>query len=147
MSSYENDIVSAVAELLEYRGVAEWDPEGAYSASSSSPAIFIQAVPDIARDVITLSSYPVQAGLDPNDSVLGLQVRTRTQGRDPRRTNDLDGAVYDVLHGARGLSLSGYRITKILFQSGASMGQDGSERWGRSANYHITGPRHKEETP
>ena len=146
MSSYENDITTAVAELLAARGVGEWRPNGVYNAGAL-PAIFVQVVPDIPRDVITLSPYPVQAGIDPNDSVLGMQVRTRTQGRDPRRTNDLDGAVYDVLHGARGLSLSGYRITKILFQSGASMGQDGSERWGRSANYYITGPRHKEETP
>lgn len=146
MSSYENDITTAVAELLAARGVGEWRPNGVYNAGAL-PAIFVQVVPDIPRDVITLSPYPVQAGIDPNDSVLGMQVRMRTQGRDPRRTNDLDGAVYDVLHGARGLSLSGYRITKILFQSGASMGQDGSERWGRSANYYITGPRHQEETP
>ena len=146
MSSYENDITTAVAELLAARGVGEWRPNGVYNAGAL-PAIFVQVVPDIDRDVITLSPYPVQAGIDPNDSVLGMQVRTRTQGRDPRRTNDLDGAVYDVLHGARGLSLSGYRITKILFQSGASMGQDGSERWGRSANYYITGPRHQKETP
>lgn len=146
MSSYENDITTAVAELLAARGVGEWRPNGVYNAGAL-PAIFVQVVPDIPRDVITLSPYPVQAGIDPNDSVLGMQVRTRTQGRDPRRTNDLDGAVYDVLHGARGLSLSGYRITKILFQSGASMGQDGSERWGRSANYYITGPRHQKETP
>ena len=146
MSSYENDITTAVAELLAARGVGEWRPNGVYNAGAL-PAIFVQVVPDIPRDVITLSPYPVQAGMEPNDSVLGLQVRTRTEGRDPRRTNDLDGAVYDVLHGARGLSLSGYRITKILFQSGASMGQDGSERWGRSANYYITGPRHQKETP
>lgn len=146
MSSYENDITTAVAELLAARGVGEWRPNGVYNAGAL-PAIFVQVVPDIPRDVITLSPYPVQAGIDPNDSVLGMQVRTRTQGRDPRRTNDLDGAVYDVLHGARGLSLSGYRITKILFQSGAIMGQDGSERWGRSANYYITGPRHQKETP
>ena len=146
MSSYENDITTAVAELLAARGAGEWRPNGVYNAGAR-PAIFVQVVPDIPRDVITLSPYPVQAGIDPNDSVLGMQVRTRTQGRDPRRTNDLDGAVYDVLHGARGLSLSGYRITKILFQSGASMGQDGSERWGRSANYYITGPRHQKETP
>lgn len=146
MSSYENDITTAVAELLAARGVGEWRPNGVYNAGAL-PAIFVQVTPDIPRDVITLSPYPVQAGMDPNDSVLGLQVRTRTEGRDPRRTNDLDGAVYEVLHGARGLSLSGYRITKILFQSGASMGQDGSERWGRSANYYITGPRHQKETP
>ena len=147
MGSYENDIATAVAELLAARGVGEWKPSGVYNAGALPPAIFIQVVPDIHRDVITLSPYPVQAEQDPNDSVLGLQVRTRTEGRDPRRTNDLDGAVFDVLHGARGLSLSGYRITKILHQSGASMGQDGSERWGRSANYYITGPRHKKETP
>ena len=139
-AGYENDITTAVAELLAARGVGEWRPSGVYNAGAL-PAIFIQAVPEIARELITLSPYPVQAGFDPNDNVLGLQVRTRAQGRDPRRVNTLDGLVYDVLHGARGLSLAGYRITKILFQSGASMGQDASERWGRSANYYISGPR------
>lgn len=137
---YENDIVEAVAELLEVEGVAEWDADGMYAATGG-PAIFIQAYPEIDRPVVTLSPYPVQAANDPNDSTLGLQVRTRSPGRDPRPTNDLDDAVFRALHGRRGVSLAGYRITQILFQSGASMGQDGSERWGRSANYYITGPR------
>ncbi len=107
----------------------------------------VGATPDVPRDLITLTSYPVLVATEPNDSVLGLQVRTRTEGRDVRRTTELDGKVLGVLHGLRGVVLSGYRITQILFQSGAIMGQDGSERWGRSANYYITGPRHKEETP
>lgn len=138
---YENDIVTAVAELLEAEGVADWDPTGVYPANTGLPATFIQTYPDIARGVVTLSTYPVAANLDPNDSVLGLQVRTRAEGRDPRPTNLLDENVFRVLHGKRGVTLAGYRISKILFQSGASMGQDGSDRWGRSANYYITGPR------
>ena len=146
MANYENDVVTAIAERLAAAGVAQWSPSGAY-ASAGGPVIFVGAVPETTRDLITLTSYPVLVSTEPNDSVLGLQVRTRTEGRDVRRTTELDGKVLGVLHGLRGVALSGYRITQILFQSGASMGQDGSERWGRSANYYITGPRHKEETP
>lgn len=138
---YENDIVTAVAERLAAEDIADWDPTGAYLANTGKPAIFIQAYPDIARPIISLSPYLVAAVLDPNDSVLGLQVRTRTEGRDPRPVNDLDSSIFRALHGQRGIALAGYRITKILFQSGASMGQDGSDRWGRSANFYITGPR------
>lgn len=146
MANYENDVVTAIAERLAAAGVAQWSPSGAY-APTGGPVIYVGATPDVPRDLITLTSYPVLVATEPNDSVLGLQVRTRTEGRDVRRTTELDGKVLGVLHGLRGVALSGYRITQILFQSGASMGQDGSERWGRSANYYITGPRHKEETP
>ena len=138
---YENDIVTAVAEMLDAKGIAEWDPTGVYSATGTLPAVFIQAVPEIARPIITLSAYPVHGALDPNDSVLGLQVRTRSEGRDPRATNQLDGDVYVALHGKRGIAFAGYRITKILFQSGASLGQDAAGRWERSSNFYITGPR------
>lgn len=138
---YENSIVDGVAQLLEDLGIGEWSPTGTYATTGSVPAIFVQAHPEIPRPIITLSPYPVAAVLDPNDSVIGLQVRTRAEGTDPRSTNDLDNLVFGALHGKRGIALMGYRITKILFQSGASTGQDGSDRWGRSANFYITGPR------
>ena len=137
---FETDITTAVAELLDAAGVSRWDPEGIYSASAE-PATYVRMTPDVNWPIVTLSTYPVAAATGPNDTVLGLQIRTRAPGRDPRPTDDLDDAVFTVLHGLSGASLGRYRITQILFQSGASLGQDGSERWGRSANYYITGPR------
>lgn len=140
MMAYETDVVEALAVLLAGQGVGVWRPDGAYP-HGPEPAIFVGVHPDLRRPVITLTPYPVEAQLDPNDSILGIQVRTRTEGRDPRGTIDLDGKVYDVLHGLTNLQLGDWRATKILFQSGTTMGQDGLERWGRTANYYLTGPR------
>ena len=138
---YELEILEAIAERLEARGIGEWDSDANYGAAGPLAAIYVRMVPETARSVITLSPYPVTVALSPNDSILGLQVRTRTPGRDPRTTDQLDGAILGVLHGLRNVELGGHRVTKILFQSGDSMGQDGSGRWSRSSNYYITGPR------
>lgn len=138
---YELEILEAIAERLAARGIGEWDTDANYAASGPLAAIYVRMVPETARPLITLSPYPVTVALSPNDSILGLQVRTRTPGRDPRTTDQLDGAVLGVLHGLRNVELGGHRVTKILFQSGDSMGQDGSGRWSRSSNYYITGPR------
>lgn len=132
-------LTTAVAELLEAAGVADWDPEGIY-APTGGPAIFVQAVPEIGRDLVTLSTYPVAASTSPNDAVLGLQVRTRAEGEDPRPVTDLDEAVYAVLHGATNIALGGRRVTSIRLQSGAWLGQDAAGRWSRSANYYVTLP-------
>lgn len=140
---YENDIITGVAELLAAEGVAQWDADGLYTEGGDVAAIYVQAVPDIARPIITLTPYPVAGGSSPNDSILGLQVRSRAEGIDPRPVNDLDGRVYAALHGRVGLSVGGHRVTSILFQSGAILGQDALDRWGRSANYYITGPRYR----
>lgn len=137
---YENDVVDAIAALLAGAGVADWQPTGVYPRTGG-PAIYIGILPESDRPVITLTTYPVMSAWAPNDSVLGLQVRTRAPGRDVRATTRLDGAVYDVLHGLSNLQLGGHRVTKVSFQSGASMGRDASERWERTANYYITGPR------
>lgn len=138
--SYETDIATALAELLAAKGVGVWRPDGAYP-DGTTPAIYMGLVPEVARPVITITTYPVEATLNPNDSVLGVQVRTRAPGRDPRPTTDLDGRIFDILHGMTNVPLGGWRVTKILFQSGAIMGQDDSERWSRTANYYLTGPR------
>lgn len=137
---YEEEIVTALAERLAAEGIGEWSPSGVYGPGPL-PAIFYRVVPEISRPVISLSAYPVVRELEPNDSILGVQVRTRSNDRDPRTVDALDDAIQEAFHGLRNLALGGRRVTKILYQSGASLGQDGSNRWGRSANYYVTGPR------
>ena len=142
---YENAIVTAIAEYLEELGIGEWDADAAYPPTGGKPCIFVQVVPEFPRAIITLSPYRVAAAWPPNDGILGLQVRTRTPGSDPRPTNDLDSKIARALHGIRGTLVGGHRVTKVSLQSSASLGQDENERWGRSANYYITGPQHNQE--
>lgn len=141
MSGYKTTIATAIAEALAASGVARWAPSGAYPAAPK-PAIFLAAVPPTPDASITLTTYPVRpAGLDNTDEVLGLQVRTRAAGADPRAVWDLDDAVRDVLHGLTNTALGDYRVTSIRHVSGASLGQDDNRRWSWSSNYYIQLPR------
>ena len=138
---YETDIAAGIAELLDAAGVAEWIPVGVYDPAGG-PAIFIREAPDTDRPAVVLSTYPVASAWAPNDSVLGLQVIVRSApGLDPRPADDLDSAIFNVLHARSGLALGGHRVTKVTAESGASLGKDQRERWRRSTNYYITGPR------
>lgn len=140
--SYETDIVEGLAEHLAAVLPAEWQPSGVYTPGAGPAAIVVRMLPDLQRDLITLSSYPVSDQWGPNDSVLGVQVRTRAEAADdPRLTDELDDAVYAALHGLSHLRLLGHPVTKVARQSGASMGQDSNRRWQRSSNYYVTGPR------
>ena len=140
--SYERDILEGLASLLAATlSDVEWKPAGVYAVGDPRAAISLYSLPDLQRPIIALSPYPVLDAWQPNDSVLGVQVRTRCESPDPHAVADLDDGVYAVLHGLSNLALSGHRITKIARQSGASMGQDSNRRWGRSSNYYVTGPR------
>lgn len=138
--SYETDLMTSVAELLDSLGIGEWKPTGAYE-DSSEPMIVIRDVPDTERPLITLSTYPVTDSWGWDDHITGLQVRVRCPGSNPTDADDLDAAIYDVLHGMHGTELGGHRISKIGRASGASIGKDENERWARSSNYYVHGPR------
>lgn len=141
MSGYKTGLLAGLAEMLAASGLARWNPAGAYPAGSL-PAIFVQAVPPSPDAAVTLTLYTVQpAGLDNVDEVLGLQVRTRTPGADPRAVSDLDDALYGVLHGLDNCEVGGRRISSIRHVSGVSLGQDGNKRWAWSSNYHVRLPR------
>ena len=135
--AYQTDLQVGFAELLAGLGVGVWSDTGAYATDVTG--ITLQALPTGPDNAITLSTYPVTDDPTLSDSVTGLQVMTRTEGQDPRTTNDLADSVFDQIHGLHDVDLAtGLRVVMCEHRSGVLLGQDDLLRWSRSDNYYVT---------
>ena len=139
MSGFQTDVLEGLADLLHNASIGTWGTSGAYSASDTG--IVLGVVPQAPDRIITLTAYGV-SGDDPSlsDSEIGVQVRCRWSGQDPRDVNDLDDTVFSALHGRKEFTLStGVRVVQCLRHSGpVSLGQDENNRWSTSSNYYLT---------
>jgi hypothetical protein len=120
-----------------------WQPSGAYPIDKTG--IFIRHVPASPNRIVVLSSYGLSDDAVYADSDVGLQVRTRSAGEDPRDVDDLDEAIADVLLGRFPFTLTtGIRIVTLTRSSAAPLGQDANHRWERTSNFalglHRPGP-------
>jgi hypothetical protein len=143
---FTTTLLTCAAQHLEDAGVGTWSPDGAYVKTDTG--IFLKAIPgttNVGDQAYCLASYAVtDEATDPDDHgldvVAGLQVRSRGT-KDPRVSDDMDDAVFDVLHGARSLLL-GAAPTVIPVQviwrtSRAELGQDATGRWEITSNYYL----------
>lgn len=130
------DLLAGIAaDLLNgYAGIT-YRAAGDYTAGQLG--VVFDVVPAGLPDVVTLSTYPVSDAPAMSDSMVGVQVRTRRDGRDPRPVVDLDDAIFDVLHGFTGTLSTGVTVVSCLRRNGASLGQDENDRWMRSSNYYA----------
>lgn len=136
MSGFESDLLEGIADLIAQAGIATWSPNAVYAAGQTG--IVIDKVAQSPDRLVILSDYPVSDDPTLSDSVVGVQVRTRWAGQDPRPVKDLSGSIFDLLHGMPARTLStGVRVTWCRRNSGASLGQDDSDRWARSDNYYF----------
>lgn len=138
-SGFTTDLLTGLAVYLAAGGLgATWNTSGAYTALQT--AIILGNVPQAPDRVITLTAYGVSDDPSLSTSVLGVQVRCRWGGSDPRPVSDLTDAIFNLLHGAQHITLStGVRIVQCLLNSGpASLGQDANNRWSSSSNYYAT---------
>ena len=137
MSGFETNLLTGIAQLLAAAGLGTWRDTGVYTAAETG--IVMDTVPQSPDRVITLTDYVVSDDPTLSDSVIGVQVRTRLGGQDPRPVKDLDGAIFNVLHGLESVTLTGgVHIVSMVRRSGASLGQDANNRWMRSSNYYAT---------
>jgi len=137
MSGFEVQLLTGIAQLLATANLGTWRDTGVYTAAETG--IVFDTVPQSPDRVITLTDYVVSDDPTLSDSVIGVQVRTRWGGQDPRPVKDLDGSIFDALHGLEGVDLTGgIHIVNMFRRSGTSMGQDANNRWGRSSNYYAT---------
>lgn len=132
--SWTTDLMTGVAEHLAAQGVGTWRPSGIYSASETG--IIFRSVPQGPDRVVVLSPYPVEDDARLTDAIQGLQVISRAT-QDPREADALDDAVFNALQGLRGVVLGGVPVVLAWRQSGASLGQDGNQRWSLSSNYYL----------
>lgn len=138
MSGFQTDFLTGWAVYLAAAGIgATWNPTGTYTALQLG--IVLRKMPDSPDRVIVLSAYGI--GDDPSlsDSDLGLQVRCRWEGSDPRPADDLDDAIFSLLQNLKGVTLStGIFVVKCHRRSQTPLGQDANQRWSTSANYVVT---------
>ena len=137
MTGFETNLLTGIAQLLATANLGTWRDTGVYAAAETG--IVFDTVPATPDRVITLTDYVVSDDPTLSDSVIGVQVRTRWAGADPRPVKDLDGGIFDALHGLESVTLTGgIHIVSMFRRSGTSMGQDLGNRWGRSSNYYAT---------
>jgi hypothetical protein len=141
MSGFTTELLTGLAAYIAAGGIgATWSTSGAYTVLQTG--IVLGAIPQSPDRIVTLAAYGVADSPALSDSVVGVQVRTRWGGSDPRPVDDLDDAIFDLLHGKTALTLStGVTIVQCLRQSSASLGQDENNRWMRTANYYATAHR------
>lgn len=142
MSGLTTNLLEGLAAKLEAAHVGDYSSGTAYAPAASLAAITLYKMPEGAPKgpdrVICLSAYPVDDALGAPNSTVGLQVRTRWNGKDPRGTDDLDDAVFGVLQQFKGTLSTGVRVAFCRRVSGVSLGQDEGGRWLRSSNYYVS---------
>lgn len=135
--SFLGQLTEGFAQLLADANIGlSYTANGVYPAGQTG--IYIMAVPVTPDRVVTLTPYP--SGDDPtlSNSTIGLQIRSRSAGADPRDVMSIDDAVADVLLGNFPLILpTGITVTSLTRGSGVSMGQDDSKRWSWASSYHL----------
>lgn len=137
MAGFNTDLLTGYAQLLSAAGIGTWNTTGAYTAAQTG--IVLGTIPQAPDRIITLTAYGVSDAPVPSDSIIGLQVRCRWGGQDPRPVDDLADSIFDLLHGSQHRVLStGVHVVKCERQSGpASLGQDANQRYSNVSNYYC----------
>lgn len=112
----------------------KWRPSAPYEPSEVG--IGLMSFPTGLTKAVALTPYPLTDDPALSDSEIGLQVKTRSAGTDPRDVWALDDAIANLLLGLYPTDLpSGIRITTLQRGPSGSLGQDENQRWIWSSNY------------
>ncbi|WP_181276007.1 phage tail terminator protein [Brevibacterium oceani] len=106
-------------------------------------------LPQDAKNAIAINFYSVQDHGTMTDSIQGVQLAIRAQGRDPRLTPALSEAVFDRLHGITGADWHGIPIVHCYRNSSAYLGTDDSGNHKITDNYYVQlsrAGRHRTDT-
>lgn len=137
MAGFTTDLLTGLAVELQAAGIGSWDEAGIYADSETG--IVLGNVPQSPPRIITLSAYGVSDHPTLSDSVVGVQVRCRWEGEDPRPVDDLADRVYNHLHGKVAMELTtGVVIIQCLRQSASPLGQDANKWWSNVQNFYAS---------
>ncbi|GAB3459232.1 minor capsid protein [Actinophytocola sediminis] len=137
--SWTADLAHGLALLLAAAGVGVYRPGGVYQDDETG--IVIGFVPAAPPRVVVLSCYALADDVDQADSLIGLQVRVRGAGPDPRDALALLDAVFEELHGATHLTLAGVVVHLVERTVSAPMGRDANGRYEHADTYRLTAHR------
>lgn len=135
---FTEDLLTGLASLLAAKGVGTWRATAPYLTTDPTP-ILVSLSPSSHDQVLTLADYAVSDDPILNDTVTGIQVRSRGLPNDPASCRALEDAVFDVLHGLRGVTLpGGVRVVLCERRSSTPTGVDDNRRHERVSNYYVT---------
>lgn len=132
---FTSDLLAGVAQKLEDAGVGVYHPSGVYL--STDVGIVFDVVPANPEQVVVLTAYSDDDDPTQDESAVGVQVRTRGT-QDPRTSQDMQDAAFDVLHNLPRQQIGGTTVSSCLRRSTAYLGVDGNGRHERVSNYRIT---------
>ena len=137
MSGFQTDLLTGHAVLLAAAGLGTWNTTGVYTTTQTG--IVLGTVPQGPDRIVTLSAYGVSDKAQLSDSIIGLQVRCRWGGQDPRYADDLADSIFAYLQGKENYTLStGIRVVLCERNSGpVSLGQDENRRWANVQNFYL----------
>ncbi|NKR32278.1 hypothetical protein GS504_15630 [Rhodococcus hoagii] len=139
MSLTRRRILDALARHIAATGLARYNPDGIYSASTV-PAIFVGQMPPTPDAALLLNIYNDSRDRDPDraNPDIWVQLRGRTPGRDPRTTDDLLDALFDVLDNARHYVMpGGVRVAVSQREVTATADPDENGRYTRPDSYKF----------
>ncbi|WP_424183852.1 minor capsid protein [Actinokineospora sp. G85] len=137
--SWTTSLAHGLAEGLSSVGIAVYRPTGIYR--DDEVGIVVGIVPAAPTSVLVLTPYPLADDVDQADSVLGLQVRARAAGPDPRPALELLDAVFDELHGATHLNLGGALVHLAQRTASVPLSRDQNGRYEHADTYQLTAHR------
>ncbi|MEV5537456.1 minor capsid protein [Saccharopolyspora shandongensis] len=135
MSGWTSRLAHGLAHHLAGHGVGVYRSEGVYREDETG--ITVATVPAHPSRIVALTPYPVADDVDQADSVLGLQVRCRSSGPDPREALDTADAVFDLLAGAAHLDLGGVLVHLVERTASGPMGRDDNGRFEHADTYRL----------
>jgi hypothetical protein len=134
------NLLTGLAAYLETNTIGSWDTATAYGATDT--AIVLGTMPQSPDRIIALSAYGVSDEPCSNHSIIGVQIRCRWGGADPRYADDLADSIFTLLHGATHLTLGAgaTAVTIVICERNSflPLGQDGNNRYANSSNYYCT---------
>lgn len=140
MTGFATDLVTNLAAYLQTNTLGTWNTSGAYTALQTG--IVLGTVPQAPDRIITLSTYGVEDSAALSDSVIGVQIRCRWSGADPRSVDDLADSIFALLHGKTAFTLgtggTAVKVVQCLRSSAGTLGQDANGRWSNVSNYYLT---------
>lgn len=137
--SWTADLAHGLAGQLAAAGVATYRPAGTYGDEETG--LVVGAMPAAPPRVVVLTCYALADDTEGADSLIGLQVRVRSAGPDPRDALDLIDAVFDELHGASHLDLPSVVVHLVRRTASAPMGRDQNGRYEHADTYHLSAHR------
>lgn len=138
MAAFETELLRGLAQLMAANTAARVPlsyREHPDPYQADEVPITLRMYPAGFPRAVTLATYPVSDHPSLSDSVIGVQATLRAHGGDG--LDDMQGDLFDLLHGRGAGMLGTVKMVKATRASGTSVGQDTEEREARTENYYL----------